>query len=462
MDVVDDFYCQTNFISIDKNVNHDKTQRANYKVNDSHNYFVSSSEYFDQNFKSSYYSLGHERYQNIRYLNGCKLKSLINDEINDNGLSGTPYFTSTSDTNDDSIYNVERSVDYLNIQNTIKNQRYEVFANNWEINISSYDATLSNVTNIKPQSSSNSISSKSRKKLVDNNCKKTQQRLSEDFMNTYSEMIYDSTNFIRGINIPNIEIPKTSHGINNNRNNNKRSSSMTEINVSQTNDSFYLREDPDIVTEISNGTGEVVVVVKRRVSANKKERRRTQSINSAFADLRDRIPNVPADTKLSKIKTLRLATSYIAYLMGILSIPISNVFDKKKGTDKTVKHSSYATLNSSNSTTINNFNNFTDFGNAYELNFVPNLVGISTDDVVAGEEDTFRKYFKADLSNRRLNKEERRKKDEELKKIIKAEMRHTENASKHKKQNGDKENKIKTRTGWPQQVWSSELNRLQN
>ncbi|XP_008582557.1 PREDICTED: heart- and neural crest derivatives-expressed protein 2 [Galeopterus variegatus] len=49
------------------------------------------------------------------------------------------------------------------------------------------------------------------------------------------------------------------------------------------------------------------------------ERRRTQSINSAFAELRECIPNVPADTKLSKIKTLRLATSYIAYLMDLLA-----------------------------------------------------------------------------------------------------------------------------------------------
>uniref|UniRef100_A0A3B3TQ19 Heart- and neural crest derivatives-expressed protein 2 n=1 Tax=Poecilia latipinna TaxID=48699 RepID=A0A3B3TQ19_9TELE len=58
--------------------------------------------------------------------------------------------------------------------------------------------------------------------------------------------------------------------------------------------------------------------IKRRPTANRKERRRTQSINSAFAELRECIPNVPADTKLSKIKTLRLATSYISYLMDIL------------------------------------------------------------------------------------------------------------------------------------------------
>ncbi|XP_069055713.1 heart- and neural crest derivatives-expressed protein 1 [Pleurodeles waltl] len=54
-------------------------------------------------------------------------------------------------------------------------------------------------------------------------------------------------------------------------------------------------------------------------SPPKKERRRTESINSAFAELRDCIPNVPADTKLSKIKTLRLATSYIGYLMEVLA-----------------------------------------------------------------------------------------------------------------------------------------------
>ncbi|XP_072402260.1 heart- and neural crest derivatives-expressed protein 2-like [Diabrotica undecimpunctata] len=73
--------------------------------------------------------------------------------------------------------------------------------------------------------------------------------------------------------------------------------------------------NPD--TEIHT-TGSFVRVVKRRTTANKKERRRTQSINMAYADLRDCIPNVPADTKLSKIKTLRLATSYISYLTHAL------------------------------------------------------------------------------------------------------------------------------------------------
>ncbi|XP_071950309.1 heart- and neural crest derivatives-expressed protein 2-like [Antedon mediterranea] len=69
------------------------------------------------------------------------------------------------------------------------------------------------------------------------------------------------------------------------------------------------------VYEESNGPR--AIRAPRRVAA-KKERRRTQSINSAFAELRECIPNVPADTKLSKIKTLRLASSYIAYLTELL------------------------------------------------------------------------------------------------------------------------------------------------
>ena len=50
----------------------------------------------------------------------------------------------------------------------------------------------------------------------------------------------------------------------------------------------------------------------------KKERRRTETMNLAFAHLREHIPNVPNDTKLSKIKTLRLAISYIRYLREVL------------------------------------------------------------------------------------------------------------------------------------------------
>lgn len=82
-------------------------------------------------------------------------------------------------------------------------------------------------------------------------------------------------------------------------------------------------EDKSYVTITTTMENGVVRVVRRR-TANKKERRRTQSINSAFTNLRDCIPNVPNDTKLSKIKTLRLATSYISYLMELLNGPSEN------------------------------------------------------------------------------------------------------------------------------------------
>lgn len=60
--------------------------------------------------------------------------------------------------------------------------------------------------------------------------------------------------------------------------------------------------DAGIVNHL-HSTGPFVRVVKRRSTANKKERRRTQSINNAYADLRECIPNVPADTKLSKVSS---------------------------------------------------------------------------------------------------------------------------------------------------------------
>ncbi|BFZ01862.1 hypothetical protein BsWGS_04900 [Bradybaena similaris] len=57
-----------------------------------------------------------------------------------------------------------------------------------------------------------------------------------------------------------------------------------------------------------------------RCSANNRERDRTQSVNTAFVTLRTLIPTEPADRKLSKIETLRLAASYIAHLSTVLLV----------------------------------------------------------------------------------------------------------------------------------------------
>ncbi|OWF39440.1 twist-related protein 2-like [Mizuhopecten yessoensis] len=55
----------------------------------------------------------------------------------------------------------------------------------------------------------------------------------------------------------------------------------------------------------------------QRVMANVRERQRTQSLNDAFAQLRQIIPTLPSD-KLSKIQTLKLATRYIDFLYNVL------------------------------------------------------------------------------------------------------------------------------------------------
>lgn len=58
---------------------------------------------------------------------------------------------------------------------------------------------------------------------------------------------------------------------------------------------------------------------------NAKERNRNASVNDAFLMLRRLIPTQPLNRKLSKIETLRLATSYIAHLNSVLmtGIPAS-------------------------------------------------------------------------------------------------------------------------------------------
>lgn len=61
-----------------------------------------------------------------------------------------------------------------------------------------------------------------------------------------------------------------------------------------------------------------LVLVKQRQAANARERDRTQSVNTAFTALRTLIPTEPVDRKLSKIETLRLASSYISHLANVL------------------------------------------------------------------------------------------------------------------------------------------------
>ncbi|XP_072552785.1 transcription factor 21 [Salminus brasiliensis] len=57
----------------------------------------------------------------------------------------------------------------------------------------------------------------------------------------------------------------------------------------------------------------------QRNAANARERARMRVLSKAFSRLKTTLPWVPADTKLSKLDTLRLAASYIAHLRQILA-----------------------------------------------------------------------------------------------------------------------------------------------
>ncbi|XP_028660290.1 transcription factor 21 [Erpetoichthys calabaricus] len=56
----------------------------------------------------------------------------------------------------------------------------------------------------------------------------------------------------------------------------------------------------------------------QRNAANARERARMRVLSKAFTRLKTSLPWVPPDTKLSKLDTLRLASSYIAHLRQLL------------------------------------------------------------------------------------------------------------------------------------------------
>ncbi|XP_008320361.1 transcription factor atoh7 [Cynoglossus semilaevis] len=60
-------------------------------------------------------------------------------------------------------------------------------------------------------------------------------------------------------------------------------------------------------------------VVRRRMAANARERKRMQGLNTAFDRLRKVVPQWGQDKKLSKYETLQMALSYIVALNRILT-----------------------------------------------------------------------------------------------------------------------------------------------
>ncbi|XP_076662782.1 uncharacterized protein LOC143366001 [Andrena cerasifolii] len=74
----------------------------------------------------------------------------------------------------------------------------------------------------------------------------------------------------------------------------------------------------EAMQKIKNGTPGIEVLRKRRLAANARERRRMNSLNDAFDRLRDVVPSLGNDRKLSKFETLQMAQTYIAALYELL------------------------------------------------------------------------------------------------------------------------------------------------
>ncbi|NXO24590.1 SCX factor, partial [Cisticola juncidis] len=81
---------------------------------------------------------------------------------------------------------------------------------------------------------------------------------------------------------------------------------------------FPASEGPRGRRRSTGSRGRMAREPRQRHTANARERDRTNSVNTAFTALRTLIPTEPADRKLSKIETLRLASSYISHLGNVL------------------------------------------------------------------------------------------------------------------------------------------------
>ncbi|XP_057338943.1 pancreas transcription factor 1 subunit alpha-like [Microplitis mediator] len=74
----------------------------------------------------------------------------------------------------------------------------------------------------------------------------------------------------------------------------------------------------ETLQKIKNTTPGIEVMRKRRLAANARERRRMNSLNDAFDKLRDVVPSLGNDRKLSKFETLQMAQTYISALYELL------------------------------------------------------------------------------------------------------------------------------------------------
>lgn len=75
---------------------------------------------------------------------------------------------------------------------------------------------------------------------------------------------------------------------------------------------------PKVPRNSTKPTPPPTVVRRRRLAANARERRRMNGLNDAFDRLREVVPSLGNDRKLSKFETLQMAQTYISALCELL------------------------------------------------------------------------------------------------------------------------------------------------
>ncbi|CAB3369867.1 Hypothetical predicted protein [Cloeon dipterum] len=93
-------------------------------------------------------------------------------------------------------------------------------------------------------------------------------------------------------------------------------STLSDVSPSTTSTSSKQRRKPASVPK--RRAVNPVVVRKRRLAANARERRRMLNLNNAFDRLRTVLPGLGSEKQLSKYETLQMAQSYIAALDELL------------------------------------------------------------------------------------------------------------------------------------------------
>lgn len=91
--------------------------------------------------------------------------------------------------------------------------------------------------------------------------------------------------------------------------------------------SFFFRWNSEKIVKVSSEERKLTreekrrrrrASIKYRTAHATRERMRVEAFNSAFGTLRQLLPTLPPDKKLSKIEILRLAICYIKYLDNVL------------------------------------------------------------------------------------------------------------------------------------------------